>query len=104
MYPVLVSLSMMILFSISLLKPPTVIEVFARRQEGRLSSEAVSYTRKVTIVWCVFFLLNAIVSAYTAFASRELWLIYNGFVSYLLIASLFALEYLVRQRVKKRAR
>lgn len=99
-YPVLMSLAMLAFFAGSLLRPPTVIERIAVRHEGELSSAAIAYTRKVTIVWCVFFLCNALISAITVFADRDVWLLYNGFISYLLMACLFAVEYIVRQRVK----
>jgi uncharacterized membrane protein len=36
-------------------------------------------------------------------AGEEAWVIYNGFVSYLLIGCMFAGEWLIRCRVKRRA-
>lgn len=102
-YPVLMNIAMLVFFAGSLVRPPTVIERIARRQEGQLSDEAISYTRKVTGVWCVFFLVNALISTMTVFADRNIWLLYNGFVSYVLMGILFVVEYLVRQRVKKHA-
>jgi uncharacterized membrane protein len=36
-------------------------------------------------------------------ASERVWALYNGLIAYLLIGTLFAVEWLVRQRVKARA-
>tara|TARA_R100000005_G_scaffold88808_1_gene58971 strand:+ start:4589 stop:5170 length:582 start_codon:yes stop_codon:yes gene_type:complete len=102
-YPVLISLSFAALFGFSLISPPPIIERIARAMEGELDDHAIRYTRRVTEAWVVFFLLNAAVSLWTAFyASLEIWTLYNGFVSYLLIGLMFGGEYLLRQYVKRR--
>jgi uncharacterized membrane protein len=68
-----------------------------------LPPEAIVYTRKVNIVWCVFFALNGIIALLTAvWASLEIWMLYNGFISYLLMGILFSGEYLIRQKVIKK--
>ncbi|MGI9293637.1 MAG: hypothetical protein ACR2PS_06605 [Pseudomonadales bacterium] len=99
-YPLLVNLILLTFFAISLYKPPTVIETIARKQHGgELPDLAIEYARKVTIVWCVFFMLNGAVSVWSVFHSHEVWLLYNGLIAYLLIALLMGAEYLVRRRV-----
>lgn len=100
--PVLISFVMLLIFSMTLVKPPSMIERFARVSEPNLPPQAVLYTRNVTKVWCVFFICNGLVSAYTAwFSSIEIWTIYNGLVSYLIMGLIFAVEYLVRLKKKK---
>ena len=54
-YPVLVNLAMLVLFTHSLLRPPSIIEQLARISEPALPPEGVRYTRNVTWVWCFFF-------------------------------------------------
>jgi uncharacterized membrane protein len=55
------------------------------------------YLRKVTLVWLGFFVANAAISAATAMSgSLELWTLYNGLISYLIMAGLFAGEWIVR--------
>ncbi|MCM8614092.1 hypothetical protein [Accumulibacter sp.] len=103
LYPVVVSLALLSVFGRSLLNPPTVIERIARLSEPDLPPWGVLHTRRVTQVWCAFFVFNAAVSLATTFASREVWLLYNGFVAYLLMGVLFACEWLVRVRVRRRA-
>lgn len=103
LYPVFVSGSLLVLFSVSLFYPPTVIEKLARLSEPDLPPEGVAYTRKVTMVWCAFFVLNGAVALYTALESSfEVWTFYNGFLSYVLMGGLFSIEYVVRQWVKRR--
>jgi len=68
-----------------------------------LPAGGVAYTRKVTIMWCAFFVANGLAALATAlWASNEVWLLYNGLVSYLLMGALFAGEWLVRRRIKAR--
>jgi len=100
-YPVLVSGVMLVLFGLTLWRPPSMIERFARLQQADLPAHAIPYTRKVTWVWCGFFVVNGAIASATVFASDQLWALYNGLVSYLLIGLLLAGEYLVRRRVQK---
>ncbi len=102
LYPLAINFSMLIVFAYSYLKPPTVIETFARLSEKNMSAEAIQYTAKVTLVWCLFFVANGLISLYTAlFTTLDTWMIYNGFLSYILMALLMLVEYLVRLKVKK---
>ena len=105
MYPVLLSLALAAAFAYSLIWPPTIIEQIARLRHPDLPLEVNSYLRKVTIAWLMFFLANATISAATAIiGSIKLWTLYNGFISYLVIGTIFAAEFLVRQVVHRRIR
>jgi len=103
-YPVAVCLSFAGVFIASLMPNKTpVIETIATKMDGPLVPAQIHYTRKVTIVWCVFFLLNASVSSAIAlFGSIELWALYNGILSYVFIGLLFLVEYVVRHFFKRR--
>lgn len=104
LYPLLVNAVLLAVFLVSLLRPPTVIERLARLSEPSLSEAGVAYTRAVTWLWCGFFSANGTVALVTArWASNEIWALYNGFVSYVLMGGLFLGEWLVRQRVKSRS-
>jgi uncharacterized membrane protein len=101
LYPVIINLSLLFLFASSLLTEMSFIERLARIREPDLPEKAVSYTRKVTQIWCVFFVINASIALATVvLADDTLWLWYNGVVAYVLIGILMAGEWLVRQRVK----
>jgi uncharacterized membrane protein len=102
-YPVAINAGLLAVFGWSLLHPPTIIERFARLQEPDLPAVALPYVRRVTQVWCGFFIINGSISLATAiWASDATWALYNGFLSYLAMGVLFAVEWLVRQRVKRR--
>ena len=103
LYPVLVNAAMLTVFSYSLFVPPSIVEQFARRREPDLAPQSVTYTRRVTQVWCVFFALNGGVALVTAlWTSAAIWSLYNGFVAYLLMGLLFAGEYAIRCNFKRR--
>lgn len=103
LYPASISASMLVLFGSTLLHPPTMIERFARLSGPDLPPAAVRYTRRVTEVWCLFFVFNGAIAAYTALAaSREAWALYNGVIAYVLMGALVVGERAVRRRVKPR--
>jgi len=100
-YPVFVSLLFFLVFSVSLVYPPTVVERLARLEDPNLPPKGVAYTRKVTQVWSAFFLTNAAVSLFTVwYGDRWLWSLYNGCVFYILMGLLMAAEMAVRRKVK----
>ena len=81
------------------LKSRPIIERFARMKHPDLPPEGVRWCRKVTVVWCVFFVLNGSAALATVLSGdRDLWTLYNGFVSYLLMGLLFAGEWLLRPK------
>jgi uncharacterized membrane protein len=99
LYPVIVNAVMLTLFGLSVRFPPTVVERLARLREPTLPAEAVPYLRRVTLVWCAFFVLNGSIAMATAlWASDAAWALYNGLIAYLLMGALFAGEWLVRPR------
>jgi uncharacterized membrane protein len=78
------------------------VERMARLTEPDLPPEAIGYTRKVTQVWCGFFVINGSIALGTAiWASPEVWTLYNGVIAYVLMGLLFGGEYLVRLRFKR---
>ncbi len=102
LYPVWVNVVMLVVFGFSLYRPPSAVERLARLQEPDLPPSGVIYTRKVTMVWCVFFVLNGTTAAITAlFCSDAVWAFYNGLLAYVLMGCLMAVEWCVRQRVRR---
>lgn len=103
LYPVFMNLTMLLAFVLTLWKPPSMIERFARIAEPDLDTHGVAYTRKVTWVWIAFFLVNSNIALWTALHGTWLqWGIYNGAISYALAGSLFAVELIVRKIVRAR--
>ena len=96
---------MLAIFSWSLLSPPSLIERLARIQHPDLPPEGIIYTRRVTQVWCGFFIVNGGIALATAlWSSFEVWSLYNGLIAYLLMGILLGGEYIVRMKTQKHVR
>lgn len=101
-YPVAMSLAFAAAFALSLVRPPSLVELFASLAEPAPSPGARTYMRRVSLVWCLFLVANAAISAATAlWADTWMWALYNGLLSYLLMGALFLAEWLVRRRVRR---
>ena len=103
LYPAFMNLGMLLLFGLSLKRPPSMIERFARLHEPELPAAGVRYTRRVTQVWCLFFVVNGSIAVWTALrASRDDWATYNGLIAYLLMGVLFVGEWVFRRHILAR--
>ncbi|EWG98965.1 hypothetical protein [Halomonas sp. BC04] len=82
-YPIAVNAIMLAIFLTSLGGPMPIAERLARLREPALSPAGVRYTRRVTWAWCVFFVVNGGIAAWTAlYAELAIWSLYNGVISY----------------------
>ena len=103
LYPVFMNAAMLAAFVATLWKPPSMIERFARVFEPDLPESGVRYTRKVTLVWVGFFLVNGAIALWSVMQPGwSAWVFYNGFIAYMAAGLLFAGEYVVRQSVRRR--
>ena len=103
LYPAVMSLSMAALFAWSLWSPPSLIERIARVREPDFPVQGIPYTRRLTLIWALFLLLNAAIAAWTALLeSRATWALYNGVISYVCVGLLLVLEYPVRRWYRAR--
>lgn len=100
LYPSLVNLGLLVAFGATLIKGPSMVEKFARRHYAEPPAHVVRYTRRVTQLWCVFFAVNAMFSAWTALAwSTRHWSLYNGAIVYGIIGALLVGEFVWRKWV-----
>jgi uncharacterized membrane protein len=101
-YPVFVNGSLLVLFGVTLFKPPSMVERLARLREPDLPPRAVEYTRKVTMAWCGFFIVNGSIAAATSLWGTDAqWALYNGGIAYGLMGVFAGVEYLIRLKVRK---
>jgi len=101
-YPTIISLMLLSVFGYTLLAPPSMIERIAKMAGSKFSDRTAPYTRKVTMVWCVFFAANAFVSGWISISgSMEAWAFYNGFFAYVIMGVLFTTELVVRYFYKR---
>lgn len=101
-YPVLINALFFSVFFSSLYSKRSFIERLARLKHADLPPQGVTYTRTITKIWCVFFLINGSIATILAlYASHQWWAIYTGILAYLLMAILFAGELIYRKWVLK---
>lgn len=102
-YPVGLNIAFFIVFTYSIFFPPTVIEQLARVLNKDFPESGVTYTRNVTIVWSLFFALNAMVAAWTViYGTIGAWTLYNGFISYLIVGVILGVELIIRKYINAR--
>lgn len=108
LYPVVISGIFLCAFAYTLFSRPAMIFRFAvmmdKSIKGSLAEKRIeAYCTKVTVIWCVFFVLNGTAALVTVFAKNDmLWSVYNGGVSYVLMGLLFAGEFIVRKVVNSK--
>jgi uncharacterized membrane protein len=95
--PVIANLALLAHFGVSLRTMP-IVERFARAVDDDVWPEQVVYCRKVTVLWCAFFAVNAVaITALALFAPLSWWTLYAGIGSYALVGLLVSVEYVVRR-------
>ena len=91
--PVLINAALFVSFARTLWAGPPMVETLARRRFGQLPPEHLPYCRRVTEVWCAFFVVNGGIILWLALrAPIEHWALYTGLVAYVLMGVLFAAE------------
>ena len=107
-YPVLVNLSLLAFFGFTLWRTPSFAFRMAMLGNKNLinspSLKSVErYCNKVTLAWCVFFVVNTSISTTTVFiGSDKVWSLYNGLISYILIGIFFTVEFGIRKMVQSK--
>jgi uncharacterized membrane protein len=106
-YPVLVNAGFLLVFGLSLRTGRSQVFRLATLQDKSIigsphEGEVKIYCQKVTMIWCLFFILNGSVACWTAlFAPDWVWTLYNGVLSYVLMGLLFGGEFWVRKRAQR---
>lgn len=101
-YPVMMNLLFFSIFFVSCFTKETVIQKIAKKIEGSLNERLKIYTRNITYIWVIFLFFNLLISIYSLFSSDNFWMIYNGCISYLLMGTLFVVEYIIRLLFKRK--
>lgn len=118
LYPVAISIVFLFVFGSSLIAPPNIIFRFALLGDKSIKGSSYSgkveaYCKKVTVIWCCFFVLNGGTALFLTFLhnifpsiseekSAVICYTYTGGISYVLMGLLFAVEFLVRKMVDKK--
>ncbi len=117
LYSVVINATLLAVFGSTLFFEPNIIFRFATLADKSIKGSSYekqvnAYCRKVTIVWCCFFILNGGAAVCTTFAeklfrvgpetARKIWAVYNGGISYILMGTLFVVEYIIRKVVDRK--
>jgi uncharacterized membrane protein len=101
MYPALADAAYLTIFTTSLFMPPPLVSHFItiidKKIKERIAKEKFDvYCRQATIVWCVFFFIDGLIALWTVFwVSDFAWGVYNGGVTYAVMALIFAGDYII---------
>lgn len=102
-YPVVLSGGLAVLFGVSLVQPRCLVERIAELNGDALSAAARLYCWRVTLVWTVWLVINAMISAGLAVAgSLAAWALWTGFISYVVMGLIFSGEFLLRRLLRRR--
>ena len=101
-YPPVVNFCFFIIFFSSIFQEKTIIQQIALSVEPDANEHVMRYTRILTYIWSAFMFLNFLISLATVFMSKEIWTIYNGIISYILVGMFFVIEYIVRINFKRK--
>ena len=102
-YPVLVNVGMLFFFGATLFRKPSFVFRLATFADKRIlqtadRSSVERYCDRVTLAWCIFFILNGSVALWTVlWADEKIWSLYNGLISYILMGILFVAEIGIRK-------
>ena len=117
LYSVVINATLLVVFGPTLFLEPNIIFRFATLADKSISGSSYEnqvrlYCKKVTIVWCCFFILNGTTAVITTFAdklfnlsseeARKVWAVYNGGISYVLMGTLFVVEFIIRKLVDRK--
>jgi uncharacterized membrane protein len=110
MYPALADLAYMTIMVTSFFFPPPLayyfIDIFDKTIKTKIPKKTFdSYCLKASVVWCVFFAIDAIIAVLTTYRGSELiWGIYNGGITYCIMGLIFVGEFIVLKIVVKKFR
>ena len=101
-YPALVNFCLCAVFLNSLRQGDPLLLRMIRARGRPLSKHVPRYLYRLTAVWAGFFVLNGLISIWTITVTIKVWTLYNGLLSYFLIATLVGGERVFRRYYNRR--
>lgn len=99
--PAIVNIGLLGVFIHSAFHPPNMIERFAREDYPVMPQNAIRYCRKVFLIWCTVFLLNAGICSYLGIAGpHRIWLLWTTIGMYVFMGLVFGIEFMIRMQKK----
>ena len=101
-YPPIVNFGFFVVFFSSIFQEKTIIQRIALSMEPDAGEHTMRYTRNLTYLWSGLMFINFVISFATVFMPKNIWMIYNGIISYFLVGAFFVIEYIVRLNFKRK--
>jgi uncharacterized membrane protein len=101
-YPALVNFCLCVVFANSLRQDEPLLLRIIRARGVPISIHTPKYLYRLTAVWATFFAINGSIAIWTSTMSMEIWTLYNGLISYFIVATLIGGELLFRRHYKRR--
>jgi len=110
LYPALASIAYLTIMITSFIFPPPLayyfVDIFNKSIKTKIPKEIFdNFCFRASVVWCVFFLVDAIIALITVYFTSELfWGVYNGGVTYCIMGLIFVGEFIVLKIIEKKYR
>lgn len=101
-YPALMNFSLCAVFANSLRHEESLLLRMVRARGVQMGDHVPQYLYRLTALWAAFFALNGMMAMWTTTVSIKIWTLYNGLISYFVVAALIGAEWLFRIHYKKR--
>lgn len=101
-YPAVVNFCLCVLFANSLRHEESLLLRMVRIRGLPIVDHMPPYLYRLTALWAIFFVVNGMVAVWTTTVSIEIWTLYNGLISYFLVATLIGAELVFRKHYRKR--
>ena len=108
LYPLVMNIVFLFTFSSTLFIRPNICFRLACLKDKNLATSLIAsrvedYCHSVTLVWCIFFVINGTIALFTILSGNDkMWSIYNGGISYALMGIIFAVEFIIRMVVNSK--
>jgi uncharacterized membrane protein len=110
-YPVLTNTAYFILFFTTIIFPPTLAFDISLLLDKRIIGTAAQkpmerFCKNASVIWCVFFILDAIIAAFTVFVddpNNTIWVIYNGAITYGVMGIIFVTQVVLGKMLIKKS-
>jgi len=120
LYPALASLAYLTIMVTSFFFPPPLayyfIDIFDKKIKTKIPKEIFDdYCFKASVVWCIFFVIDCIISVITTIddivskiitthSPKVVWGVYNGCITYCIMGLIFVGEFIVLKKIEKKYR
>jgi uncharacterized membrane protein len=101
-YPVMVNFCLCAIFANSLRHEESLLLRMVRARGLPIVDHIPPYLYRLTALWAIFFALNGMIAVWTTTVSMKVWTLYNGLISYFIVATLIGAELVFRSYYRKR--